>query len=386
MPKSKTAHGDGAQPSEARIRMVACALLRSQGYNQEDIAERMNLSQPVVSRIVTAAIQARLLQAQPTFLPQNASPAEIKQAQRRYAGKHSDLEQKIRTLVPRGLCFRLHTVAAKDLHAFCEQAARHVAGLLTGDLIVGTMWGSAIERIIDGVTRYAQPSKRSELRAIPLAGDPLFLLNQENQEYSASALAAKLERAFTGRTRSDLPSLNGVPAYISRSRMADRKKAAGLMDFIQSIPGYHLIFGSIGYERQVNTVLTGVGVFASSPQQTTATFIREREAQEGPEFAPLRQLILGDFAGSILPKPGLRPAQNDLVAGLNLGWLGISLSQLKRVAREAKTTSPPGVITVAFASDNKAAIVRESLRRGLINHLVVDDDLAQQLAAQGISG
>lgn len=366
------------QPTETRVRIVACALLRSQGYNQEDIAERMNLSQPVVSRLVTAAIQANLLQAQPTFLAQNATPAELHLAQERYAGKHADLEKRIRELVPRGLCFRLHTVAAKDLQSFCDQAARHVAGLLTGDLIVGTMWGSTIDRIIDGVTRYAQPSKRSELRAIPLAGDPLFLLNQETQQYSASVLAARLERAFTGRTRSDLPSLNGVPAYISRQRMSDPATAATLKDFIQTIPGFHRIFGPIGLEHQVNTVLTGVGVFAANPQHT-ATFIREREAQEGDDFAALKKYILGDFAGSILPKPGLRAEQLREVESLNLGWLGIQLGQLKRIARQARTTSPPGVITVAFTGD-KAEILRESLKRGLINHLVVDDALALTLA------
>lgn len=365
---------------QARIKMIGCALLRSKGFNQTAIAARMHLSQPEVSRLLTAATSAGMLRAQPTFLEESIDPAELAYALQQVAGDFLELEQQVRKLVPADVFFRLHTVSAKDLQSFYEQAARHVAGLLNGDWIVGTMWGVTIDKIIDGVTRYARPSHNSGLRAIPLAGDPLFLLNQENQQYSASVLAAKLERAFTGKTRSDLPSLNGVPAYISRQLMTDQKKAAVLNDFIRAIPGYHRIFGPIGYVHRVDTVLTGVGVFAASPQHVTATFIREREAQEGDDFAKLRNLVFGDFAGILIPKPRLSADDKALVKSMNQGWTGVTLEQLKNVACKAKASAPPGVITVAFAAEKKTAILRESLRRGLINHLVVDEELAAELA------
>jgi DNA-binding transcriptional regulator LsrR (DeoR family) len=160
--------------------------------------------------------------------------------------------------------------------------------------------------------------------------------------------------------------------------MSDKKKAGVLRDFIRDIPGYKRIFGDGGYVHSLDTVLTGVGVFAANSQHT-ATFIREREAQEGAEFDKVRKLILGDFAGWILPKPGLRTSDAELVNGLNQGWMGISLEQLKKVAGKAKLTSPPGVIAVAFGPENKAGILRESLKRGLVNHLVVDEKLAKQL-------
>jgi DNA-binding transcriptional regulator LsrR (DeoR family) len=361
-----------------RIRLIACALLRSQGFSQSDIAERIGMSQPEVSRMLQAAITKNLLRPHPSFLRENVTAEEFERAEALYGGTFSALEKEARALVPRGVTFRLHVVSATDLPAFCEQAARHVTDLLAdGSLTVGTMWGSTSERIINGVTRMARPSKGSEIRAIPLAGDPLYLLNQENQEYSASVLAARLERAFTGRTRSDLPSLNGVPAYISKTLMADKKKAVVLHDFIRNIPGYKRIFGEDGYVDALDTVLTGVGVFATNPLYS-ATFLREREAQEGPDFEEVRPLILGDFAGSILPQPGLRAKEIELVAGLNQGWMGISLEQLKKVASGGKVKSPPGVITVGFGPD-KAGILAESMKRGLVNHLVVDEQLARRL-------
>jgi DNA-binding transcriptional regulator LsrR (DeoR family) len=365
---------------EARIKMISCALLRSQGFMQVDIAERMHLSQPEVSRLLDRATRDGVLRAQPTLLEEKVDAAELDLARQRVSGNFLEVEKQVRKLAPAGLCFRLHTVSAKDLQAFHDQAAQVVANLLSGDLIVGTMWGSTIDKIIDGVARFARPSSNSGLRALPLAGDPLYLLNQENQQYSASVLAAKLERAFVGKTLADLPSLNGVPAYISRQLMTDQKKAAVLNDFIRAIPGYHRIFGPIGYVHRIDTVLTGVGVFATSPQQTTATFIRERERQEGTDFARLRDLIWGDFAGILLPRNRISAADKNFVKSMNQGWTGVTLDQLKEVARKAKTGSPPGVIAVGFSAENKTGILRESLRRGLINHLVVDEVLAKELA------
>ncbi len=364
---------------EARIRMISCALLRSQGFTQVDIAERMHLSQPEVSRLLERASTDGMLRAQPTFLEERVDVAELDLARQRVAGNFLNVEMQVRKLVPAGLSFRLHTVTAKDLQAFHLQAAVVVANLLAGDLIVGTMWGSTIDKIIDGVTRIARPSRSSGLRAIPLAGDPLYLINHGNQQYSASILAANLERALTGKARPELPSLNGVPAYISRQLMTDQKKAAVLNDFIRAIPGYHRIFGPIGYVHRIDTVLTGVGVFATNPQQTTATFIREREKQEGDDFARLRNLIWGDFAGILIPRNRLSAEEKAFVKSMNQGWTGVSLEQLKEIARRARTGSPPGVITVGFSAENKTGILRESLRRGLINHLVVDEALAKEL-------
>ena len=365
---------------ENRIRMIGAALLSAEGFTQTEIAERMHLSQPEVSRLLGKAAAGGLLRAQPTFLPKSVEAAELAQARKLVAGDFVEVEKEVRKLAPEKFFFRLHTVAAKDLQAFYDQAARHVAGLLQGDWIVGTLWGVTIDRIIEGVTRYAEPRRNSGLRALPLAGDPLYLLNQENQQFSASALAAKLELAFTGRTRPELPSLNGVPAYISRQLMTDQRKAAVLNDFIAAIPGYHRIFGPAGYIHRIDTVLTGVGVFAPSQQHVTATFLREREAQEGPDFNKLRNLILGDFAGILLPKNRITPDERRLVDSFNEGWTGVSLDHLKEIARKAKAVSPPGVITVAFSSEKKGGILRESLRRGLINHLVVDEALATELA------
>jgi len=363
---------------EERIRMIASAHLRSQGYNQVDIAERVGISQPEVSRLLTKAVGRKLLRPHPTFLRESVTDAEFNEAEALYGSAFEHLEAKSRKLVPRGLEFKLHVVSAADLTSFCDLAARHVAALIADRAqVVGTMWGSTSDKIIDGITRYARASRGSSLRAIPLAGDPLYLINQETLDFSGSALAGKLELAFTGRKLADLPTLNGVPAYISQALMSDSKKAKVLRDFYRNIPGYKRIFGEGGYVHDLDTVLTGVGVMSADPQHT-ATFIREREEQEGAAFERARPFILGDFAGWMLPKPGLKTTENDLVEDLNQGWTGISLDQLKTVASDAPKKSKPGVIAVAFGTE-KAAVLRETIKRKLINHLVVDEKLAGHL-------
>lgn len=366
---------------ESRISMIACAMLRSQGFNQTDIAARLHISQPEVSRLLTKAAREGVLRVHPTFLSTNVSEGELEAAKKEVAADFVALETKIRQRVPSEVPFRLHVITAKDSPTFFEQAAMDVAELLTGDLIVGTMWGLTVDKIINGLSRNARPTLRYDLRAIPLAGDPLFLLNLDNQQYSASALAAKLELALTGDTRSDLPSLYGVPAYVSRQLLGGEDRAAVLDDFIHSLPGHRAIFGAGGFVHRVDAVLTSVGVISDNHPQKAAAFIRERGAQHPADLPRMQATILGDFAGNLIPKRGLNKSDREFVDGLNKGWTGISLEQLLQIARKAKTTSRPGIVTIAFSAEEKAFLLRESLRRGLINHLIVDERLAHELAA-----
>jgi DNA-binding transcriptional regulator LsrR (DeoR family) len=290
------------------------------------------------------------------------------------------LEAKIRQQVPNEVPFRLHVITAKDSPAFLEQASGHVAELLTGELIVGTMWGMTINKIISGLSRHTRPRHRYNLKAIPLAGDPLFLLNLGNQRYSASALAADLEVALMGETDPELPTLYGVPAYVSRQLMRGDDRASVVDEFIHSIPGYLSIFGAGGYVHKIDAVLTSVGVFSANHPHKAAAFIRERGVQNPADKPRMEAAILGDFAGNLIPKPGLNASDREFVESLNKGWTGISLDQLLQIARKAKTTSRPGIVTIAHSAEEKATLLSEALRRGLINHLIVDELLATELS------
>jgi hypothetical protein len=62
-------------------------------------------------------------------------------------------------------------------------------------------------------------------------------------------------------------------------------------------------------------------------------------------------------------------------------WTGVKMGHLQDCARRALNRTPdraPGVIVLAIGA-NKATVVYEALRKGLIQHLFTDEDLADRL-------
>jgi DNA-binding transcriptional regulator LsrR (DeoR family) len=61
-------------------------------------------------------------------------------------------------------------------------------------------------------------------------------------------------------------------------------------------------------------------------------------------------------------------------------WTGLRLEHLEACARlgERPLKGPPGVVVVS-AGTNRATAVCELIKRGLVNHLIVDDVLAEEL-------
>ena len=60
-------------------------------------------------------------------------------------------------------------------------------------------------------------------------------------------------------------------------------------------------------------------------------------------------------------------------------WTGVRLKHLQRIAQQAERRKRPGVIVVSLGID-RAEIIAEAVRCGLINELIVDRSLADALA------
>jgi hypothetical protein len=271
------------------------------------------------------------------------------------------------------------------------------------------MFGSTISALIENVAEHRErlPTRIPQTTGvIPLAGDPLFMMNQYQQPFSASMLAARLEEVLTGRRRPDYPSLSGAPAYISTQFMTTGK-AAVACEITNMLPGYERIFGRRLIERvenvtpgrdlpagatgamidQVDTVLTGVGALGTGKpgelSETTGVFIRERVAQEQsarPDCAAIiLRAALGEFCGHLLAQPAVSSNDSRVLDELNLGWTGFSLEDVDRVARGATPEGSPGMVVAAFGA-SKAPIVAEVLRRKMVNVLLIDGQLAKELA------
>jgi hypothetical protein len=80
----------------------------------------------------------------------------------------------------------------------------------------------------------------------------------------------------------------------------------------------------------------------------------------------------------LIPKPELEPEDKKLVDELDVMWTGIKLQDIKRIVKVASISDRGGVIVVAIGKQ-KAAVLYETIRLGLVNEALIDQDLANKL-------
>ncbi|PWU21228.1 MAG: hypothetical protein C5B50_02255 [Verrucomicrobia bacterium] len=394
---------------EHLILVAAAARMRGDGKTQAQIAKKLIKSQPEVSRLIADAVEHDFLARSPAFLSWNVKQSIRDEVDRRYYVPEK-LRNKLRDLAPAKLYLDVHLLPDGD-DAFAEAAAECVVDLLRHSQVAGIMYGRTLERMVSRVKGcVAGRSKREshEIQCIPLCGDPVHLMNRGQVNFSASHLAAQLGNAVRnedsdGASQPALvlePALAGVPAYFGRKFYEKDKAAAGWRKFVEEIPGYRAIFGrGDGRERawiaRLDTVISGAGIIAkNNPKQTqneppdgkaalekTGDFIIERLKQEEDLVSEsgLAKLIYGDMGGWLIARPNLKASDQSIVEQLNKGWTGIDGKALGEVAKSARSGGAPGVILVA-AGKAKADMVREIVRQGLVNVLLIDLSLGTALS------
>jgi len=386
--------------AEHRLLAIAAARLRSQDLNQAQISERLEKSQPEVSRLISFAEDHFYLARSPSFLVQNVAAADLAEVDRRFFAP-GRLCAKLRGLAPSGYDLDVRVLPDGD-EDFARAAASRLGELLARARVVGIMWGRSLKRLVSRVRSCLDTSRQGEthdVQCVPLCGDPVHLMNLGQVKYSASFLAAELRQALHPGRRSDQPCLVGVPAYLPRAYFLQPSGNAGWQSFVQDIPGYRSIFGpanggDMPWVERVDTIISGAGIIARESQtqapglpnaetaahEETGDFIRERLEQEvGITESSLAKLIYGDVGGLLLGRENLPASERRLVDSLNQGWTGITASHLINVARRAKSGGAPGVILVA-AGAAKAEMVQQIVKRGYANQLLIDSSLGSALA------
>ncbi len=97
-------------------------------------------------------------------------------------------------------------------------------------------------------------------------------------------------------------------------------------------------------------------------------------------YHDLKSLLAAEVGGVCIPKDNLTRAQCEDLDKVQDSWTGLQLDHLELCARRAKDPlkGPPGVVVVS-AGKKRAAAVYELIRRGLVNHLITDEVLADEL-------
>jgi DNA-binding transcriptional regulator LsrR (DeoR family) len=259
-------------------------------------------------------------------------------------------------------------------------AAPYVASLIPRSEVFAVTWGSTVSHAIAGLEALTPAMDvRHPLLFVPVCAEPTA---QSSNKDTSSRLALRLQSLTRPAGPSPrTPSLSGVPALIPRKFRDAEMKA--IRKFVEQTASYRDVFGgSVPLIDKVDSVLTSVG-----PSSRPMGFIHEELMRAGSTEAELltksrlAALVAGDIGGVLLPRPGLDKAGLREVDELNRMWTGINRRHFARIARQADSAKRPGVIVLSCGGD-RAEIVAEAVRCGLVNELIVDRELAEKLAKQ----
>ena len=135
--------------------------------------------------------------------------------------------------------------------------------------------------------------------------------------------------------------------------------------------------------HRVETILTGAGRAAEALGHPEADALARGGEIDREE---LEALVFGDVCGVLLPRPDLSASDHQELARIQNRWTGMGQSALAHCARRAVQNGRPGVVVLSIGKNN-AEIVFETVRRRLVNHLVIDHDLARSLQERlGVEG
>jgi DNA-binding transcriptional regulator LsrR (DeoR family) len=271
---------------------------------------------------------------------------------------------------------------------FGRQALPHLQQTLSAAKTCGLGWGSTLGALVSGAERHGFTGSVPHPTLVATCGELWDFLSFRD---SSSSLVERLHSLIDGRSPNP-HTLRGLPAFLDPS----------LRDFFaRDHSGYRAIFGpKNALAERFDTIITSVG---ASGQKSCTAFKKALVARWGIKAKQLQKMAWGDIGGALVPRhtrwwvqngaPEPRePLAADLQAELDRAsslWTGISIKQYRDTARRAsgleskegnaKSKPITGVVIYAIGK-NKAKIVHEVVKAGLVNRLVIDLDLAKALA------
>jgi hypothetical protein len=290
--------------------------------------------------------------------------------------------------------------------------------------LVGVTWGRHVRSVTDGLMHLDLQKRRlsSPVEFIPLWGMRLSVRKPHDESVftdhlalSSNALVRDLHKALCPAQGDNVPESPAVKHFLPvfdlipfdpdiadfghASTAGDRQVRKREGDWLRGvkrafslIPSYRAIFGNSADDEgalanQLTAVLTSLG-----PPGRSRSF-----SPDGGDYGGVPQwwteaFSHGDVGGVLLPKEpgeiekvleGLKirtsVAQvNQQFSRLAEHWAGVQLPHISRCAAGANGATRPGVIGLAVGED-RAITVLTALRRGLLNHLIIDPDLGRQL-------
>jgi DNA-binding transcriptional regulator LsrR (DeoR family) len=383
------------------LEIQAAAYIYSQhgSGSQADIGRILGLSQAVVSRALKQAKLKGWLKDSPQFVKNGISEermAEIlaRAAPNKLCDKLKALSSKfappeVRVFPTVGFAELKWSTNQNEIHRRIE-AFGLAAGGYAAEIVAqsrgytGISWGNTLAMTVAGMKRGVvdSPRRQNPITFFPVSGEPL---GSSLTSLSASTLAVKLDEIFNGGTKHCL-SLAAVPALIPKAFTdgPNRKKCcvnelAVIRKLIGQVDSYREIFGEVARQRSnrlglienMDCLITGIG----HAEKTLAWEKDELVKKAGFDRTHIKNLVIGDISGVLIPKPGLADHQKYHLKEIMDRWTGLAEEHIENCAKKAREESTPGIVVVA-AGANKAKILHEVYIRGWMSHALIDQTLS----------
>lgn len=379
------------KPQDKELYVLAAAYLASKGDNQTQIADKLQINQAEVSRLLKIAIDEKkwLKKVPPIFTPRGAE-AKWETAKTKFAQFLSDnaLRTKLQALEERpGKRLRSVVVIRNHPDNFHPSVTETIKDVLQRGTVVGMTWGRTMRNLVDLLKETLDEPIRKDnpIQFLPLCGEPLKD-RHDPVNFSSSALVAELNVLINGPKSPPPPSLAGVPAIIPPGYKPS--EVTLLRRFIGQVAGYSVVFGeekrgerTPGLVDRVDTILTSLGV-AQNAHPHRGIFLQERVDLGDISEAELDEMVVGDVGGIIIPRANLGKAQTQRLEEMGRRWTGLQKDHLRDCARDAVAMNKPGVVVFSRGDSSpevRGRVVQRSIELGLVNELIVDEELATAL-------
>ena len=366
------------------------ALLYSLGETQRKVMDVLDLAQPTASNAKKIAEDRGWLSRPRLQLP----PEEIEQLmQLVYA---DGLKDKLVAAQEAGAhhlrTLRIYGVEhpaspddvvahGKHLDAFGLLAAQHLVDELFPQVdSVGVSWGGtllATTRLLDrgDLSRMKRTGRQEQITFFPVCGAPPDATVHALR--SSSNLVALLDE-IVNDSAPNPNNFTGIVAALSHRYKDFEAKA--IWKYFFNDTGFARVFGSDGDPgliQRTDAVLTGVG----SPDPQDDPWVTGAAEAAGIDPEILASSTFGNISGIFLPRPDIDSGAAQAVADVNELWTGIHLEQLLDCARRAKSSNRGGTVVIASGA-RKVGTVLECIRQGLVSELLIDAELAAELARE----
>jgi DNA-binding transcriptional regulator LsrR (DeoR family) len=315
-----TAHNT-LSPDTARLLVKIAKSYYDDGLTQKEIGERLGLSRIKVSRLLSAAREAEIVQIH------IVAPEDDYVDLERALGARYGLDEVLITAPPTNDATHIRI-------ALGQVAARCVVRGLRGDETLALTWGSTLRAVVDALALRDWP----EMRVVQSLGG----LGRPDADVYGADLVQRTARALGARAR-----ILSAPGIVPSREVRD----ALLAD--------PQIADTLSLAAHADIALVGIG------RPTSNSVVRRSRILAEETVAELTALgAVGDIGLCFFDAYG-KPVAHEI----NERIIGLTLDQMAGI---------PRVIGVAGGPE-KFGVIRAALRGGLIDVLVTDADNAHRL-------